>query len=55
MVKHALKRTNPKGIPFVGVCMRCGQEGLTTEAIREDCPNPADLSTEECLMAAIRG
>ena len=53
-MRHALRRTSPKGGPFVGACMNCGRDGLSL-ADRSDCPNPAGFSQSETLLRAIRG
>lgn len=44
---HALERTSPKGEEFVGVCVKCGQEGLSMAEIYEDCPRWYELTNEE--------
>lgn len=54
-MSHALKRTSPKGGPFFGCCMKCGQEDIPLERMHEDCPNVADLSNGEALIFAIKG
>jgi hypothetical protein len=50
---HALERTNAKGQPFVGVCTKCGQEGLSLSAAQEPCSNPANLSQADALKIAL--
>jgi hypothetical protein len=34
---HGLERTSPKGGPFVGRCIYCGQTGLPMRAALEPC------------------
>jgi hypothetical protein len=34
---HGLERTSPKGGPFVGRCIYCGQVGLPMRAALEPC------------------
>ncbi len=52
---HALTRTNPKGVPFIGHCMNCGQENLPITAAREPCENLAERTQDESLLLAIMG
>ena len=52
---HALARTSPKGGPFIGTCMKCGMEGLSTSDMRNQCLNPAALTQNETLLMAIKG
>ena len=42
--RHSLLRTSPKGEAFVGVCVKCGREGLTL----------ADMASEECPQCSRR-
>ena len=52
---HCVERTNPKGQPFRGVCIRCGREDMTTrEAIRNTCPNFGGLTDEEALLVVLQ-
>lgn len=53
MQRHSLRRTNPKGIPFIGVCVLCGTEGLPLEAAISFCPNQRGLTEDEALIEAI--
>ena len=50
---HNLKRTSPKGTPFVGTCRLCGQTGLTFADMSKDCPNQRGLTQDEALIEAI--
>lgn len=52
---HALERTSPKGEPFVGRCVLCGQENLTTANVTEPCPNPEGKTVVEAIIQAIEG
>ena len=52
--KHALYRTNAKGVPFVGNCYKCGAVGVKLTD-KQDCANPANLSSGESLELAIKG
>lgn len=53
-MKHSLRRTNPKGERFVGTCVLCGTEGLTTSNMNDDCPNQRGLTPDEALIEAIK-
>jgi hypothetical protein len=53
MNRHALRRTSPKGGPFIGICMNCGRENLLLSN-GEECPNPANFTQNETLLRAIR-
>ena len=35
---HALSRTNPKGVDFIGQCSHCGEKDLSAEAVGWMCP-----------------
>ena len=50
-----IDRTSPKGkgLPFIGRCPACGQEGLTLADLNKPCPNPSGMSKEEALIDAI--
>lgn len=52
--KHALRRTSPKGGPFLGTCMQCGETGLPSNAVLKPCTNPANLTQDESLLLAIK-
>ena len=55
MSKHALRRTSPKGEPFVGSCYNCLKSGLTWEDFfKEECENPAGRAESDDLMIAIK-
>jgi len=47
---HAITRTSPKGGPFIGRCIKCGQEGLGMGAPLEPCPMDAVVSDEQALL-----
>ncbi len=50
---HGLERTSPKGGPFVGRCIYCGQEGLLMRAALEPCEKaPAQ---DQQVIDAIKG
>ena len=53
--RHMLDRTNPKGIPFVGRCRLCGEEGLPAEAVTFPCPGGLGRSYVAELVNVIRG
>ena len=50
---HALRRTSPKGGPFVGYCYRCGARGLSSAAALEWCPNDLGMTNAEAVLAAL--
>lgn len=54
---HHLERTSPKGGPFVGYCVYCGQDKLTFMNSRDLCPALKDdyVSQEDDLIRAIKG
>ena len=47
---HAIKRTSRKGLPFVGQCIKCGEEGLPMKAAQQPCPADAIMSDEQALI-----
>lgn len=51
--RHSLERTSPKGQRFVGTCVLCGQENLTTANMNDECPNQRGLTPDEALIEAI--
>ena len=53
-MKHSIERTNPKGQPFEGVCVLCGERGLSFEDATKDCPNVRGLTPDEALIQAIK-
>lgn len=55
MSNHALRRTSPKGGPFLGTCFKCGMENLPATAVSQPCENPANLTRDEAVMVAITG
>lgn len=56
MNRHALVRTNEKGVPAISRCINCGKEGLTDkDFISDECENPVGRTQEESLMAVLRG
>lgn len=52
---HCLERTSPFGERFVGTCILCGKTGLSSADALQPCDNPAGLSREQTLRAAIDG
>ena len=50
---HSLRRTSPKGEPFVGVCTLCGQEGLTVKDMSAECENLRGLTPDQAVVEAI--
>lgn len=55
MMSHSLRRTSPKGGPFIGTCIKCGVENIPLDRMFTPCANPADLSLAETLMLSIEG
>jgi hypothetical protein len=52
--QHSLQRTSPKGGPFIGTCVLCGQEGLSIDDIRRtECPNQRGLSQDEVFLETL--
>ena len=47
---HAIKRTSRKGLPFVGRCIKCGEEELPMKAAQQQCPADAIMSDGQALM-----
>ena len=54
-VKHHIKRTSPKGEPFLGTCILCGQTNLKSQDALKDCPNTRDLTAEQAMVEVISG
>jgi hypothetical protein len=52
---HAIERTNQKGKPLVGRCIKCGAIGLTAEDARKECPNTRGMADDQVLVTAILG
>lgn len=52
-VCHALVRTNEFGVPFIGRCIQCGADGLSSKAALVLCPNPNGATAASSLMAVI--
>lgn len=52
-MSHALERTNPKGQPFVGYCIKCGAQGLRMSAALDPCPADDLMSDEAALVELI--
>ena len=50
---HSITRTSPKGEAFVGTCMKCGKSGLTLKDMQSECDNPARMTQDEALLAAL--
>lgn len=54
MERHALRRTSPIGGLFIGVCTKCGREGLTIEDMQTDeCPNVRGVTDAQALAEAL--
>jgi hypothetical protein len=51
--RHSLRRTSPKGQPFVGVCVLCGTPGLKPPDMNSECPNQCGATEGEALIEAI--
>ena len=51
---HSLRRTSPKGGPFIGVCVLCGQEMTLAEMSKTECPNQRRLTNDEAVIEAVR-
>jgi hypothetical protein len=52
-ITHVLERTSPMGQKFVGKCMLCGKEGMTSFQANEICPNPEHVSRADALTQSI--
>jgi hypothetical protein len=52
--RHSLTRTNSKGQPFIGKCVKCGVEGLALRQANEICVNPAGLDWGEGFDLTMR-
>ena len=52
---HSMERTSPKGERFVGVCVLCGEKGLTTADMSGVCSNPEGVTEDEAVLSAIEG
>lgn len=55
MEMHAIRRTNAKGQPFVGTCMKCGKEGLTVADMAKPCSNNTGMPNEVAILKAVYG
>lgn len=55
MTMHSLRRTSPKGGPFIGICVNCGTPNLTMTQAREDCPNQRGVTEDQAVVEAITG
>jgi hypothetical protein len=51
---HALRRTSPKGGPFIGTCYRCAITGLSSGAALEPCSNPSGMSNDDAILEALK-
>jgi len=49
---HSLERTSPKGERFIGVCVLCGQEGLTIADARQECSN-VTVTADQAVLDAL--
>lgn len=54
-MNHSLERTSPKGGPFFGTCIMCGETDLPISATFDLCPNTKGLTEQQVLEAAILG
>lgn len=52
-MSHALVRTNEKGVPFRGRCIKCGAEGLSIAEGAKDCPEDVSVSDEDALLSIL--
>lgn len=52
---HALVRTNKKGEPFIGRCIKCGKGGLRTKDMQSPCDNTKGMPNEVAVLKAISG
>jgi hypothetical protein len=50
---HGLERTSPKGGPFLGRCIYCGQENLPMKAALQPCDKAP--SQDQQVLDAIKG
>ena len=50
---HSMRRTSPKGERFVGTCVLCGAESLTTADMVSKCPNPTGVTSDQAVVAAL--
>lgn len=50
---HGLARTSPKGGPFLGRCVYCGQENLPAKAALEPCAKAP--GQDQQILDAIKG
>ena len=50
---HSLRRTSPKGEKFIGTCVQCGKQGLTTGDALEPCDNLLGDTSDQALLRAI--
>ena len=50
---HSIERTNPKGEPFIGICVLCNEPNLSFEDVIKDCPNPKKVTKNEAIINAI--
>ena len=50
---HSLRRTNPKGQDFVGVCVLCGKENLTFSDMNSECENVRGIGQDDALFEAL--
>ena len=49
-MSHAIIRTSLKGTPFIGRCLKCGDEGLKMSDALDDCPSDGMVSDEQALL-----
>ncbi len=53
-MSHALKRTSPKGQPFIGVCVKCGKDNLPSSAALQPCPCDDLVSDSAALIGLVK-
>lgn len=50
---HALRRTSPKGGPFIGTCTLCGKTDLLLKDMQLECLNIRGLDQNAALLELI--
>lgn len=50
---HALHRTSPKGQPFVGTCIQCGDTMPLADMHKTPCQNHIALSEGDAIKIAL--
>lgn len=56
-MSHAIERTSPRGEgqPFIGRCVKCGQDGLRMGDGLKPCPADEVMSNEAAILKLIAG